>query len=151
MSDSLCELVSFVEDEKERGSFSIYVTLHSFESIFFEMGFSVDDLYLLFLLVVDIFAHIYACRIIISIDLWEENIHFSSSSVLSPLSIYMSSSQCTCTHNILPPQVMMLSTPSSPRPEPESTSRDVSSSISSRLSSMRSELEPTDSSTTLSN
>lgn len=58
MSDSLCELVSFVEDEKERGSFSIYVTLHSFESIFFEMGFSVDDLYLLFLLVVDIFARI---------------------------------------------------------------------------------------------
>merc|ERR1711939_940820 len=44
--------------------------------------------------------------------------------------------------------VMMPSTPSSLRLVPVSTSQDASSSISSQLLSMRSELEPTDSSST---
>merc|ERR1711907_479160 len=47
--------------------------------------------------------------------------------------------------------VMMLSTPSSPRLVPESTSQDASSSISSQPLSMRSEPEPTDNSSTQSN
>merc|ERR1719163_43115 len=46
---------------------------------------------------------------------------------------------------------MMPSTPSSPRLVLESTSQDVSSSISSQPSSMRSELVPTDNSSTPSN
>merc|ERR1711907_318560 len=47
--------------------------------------------------------------------------------------------------------VMMLSTPSSPRLVPESTSQDASSSILSPPLSMRSEPEPTDNSSTQSN
>merc|ERR1712057_50396 len=47
--------------------------------------------------------------------------------------------------------VMMPSTPSSPRLVLESTSQDASSSISSQPSSMRSELVPTDNSSTQSN
>merc|ERR1712007_220780 len=47
--------------------------------------------------------------------------------------------------------VMMPSTPSSPRLVLESTSQDVSSSISNQPSSMRSELVPTDNSSTPSN
>merc|ERR1719327_2413798 len=46
---------------------------------------------------------------------------------------------------------MMLSTPSSPRPELESTFQDASSSISSQPLSMRLEPEPTDNSSTQSN
>merc|ERR1712167_322208 len=45
----------------------------------------------------------------------------------------------------------MPSTPSSPRPVPESTSQEPSSSISSQPLSMRSEPEPTDNSSTQSN
>merc|ERR1711881_825679 len=48
-------------------------------------------------------------------------------------------------------EVTMPSTPSSPRLVPESTSQDVCSSISSQPSSMRSELVPTDNSSTPSN
>merc|ERR1712167_344144 len=47
--------------------------------------------------------------------------------------------------------VMMLSTPSSPRLVPESTSQEPSSSISSQPLSMRSEPEPTDNSSIQSN
>merc|ERR1711881_671892 len=47
--------------------------------------------------------------------------------------------------------VMMLSTPSSPRLVPVSTSQEPSSSISSQPLSMRSEPEPTDNSSTQSN
>merc|ERR1711881_21591 len=47
--------------------------------------------------------------------------------------------------------VMMLSTPSSPRLVPVSTSQDPSSSISSQPLSMRSEPEPTDNSSIQSN
>merc|ERR1719446_858185 len=47
--------------------------------------------------------------------------------------------------------VMMLSTPSSPKPELVSTSQEPSSSISSQPLSMRSEPEPTDNSSIQSN
>merc|ERR1712224_528550 len=47
--------------------------------------------------------------------------------------------------------VMMLSTPSTPRLVPVSTSQDPSSSISSQPLSMRSEPEPTDNSSIQSN
>merc|ERR1719432_258563 len=46
---------------------------------------------------------------------------------------------------------MMLSTPSSPKPELESTSQDASSSISNQPLSMRSEPVPTDNSSIQSN
>merc|ERR1711935_532105 len=73
--------------------------------------------------------------------------HAGSSSALST-----ESSQMVKCHQTNPSVVvMMLSTPSSPRPVPESTSQDASSSISSQPLSMRSEPEPTDNFSTQSN
>merc|ERR1712185_511527 len=62
------------------------------------------------------------------------------------------SSQMVKCHPINPSVVVtMLSTPSSPRLVPVSTSQELSSSISSQPLSMRSELEPTDNSSIQSN
>merc|ERR1712167_176118 len=69
---------------------------------------------------------------------------FSASSTVSSQTV-----KCHPTNPLV--VVTMPSTPSSPRLVPESTSQELSSSISSQPLSMRSEPEPTDNSSTQSN